>query len=247
MDQPIEDLTTTNPKPRVTFDPTLYQSGDEEDHKKQSQDELAENQEMEDQSKVIVPNVSGKGRNLALMDEIKQREANKGKGDEGDLARSRIFGSHKVDKDCEIKNVQVLEDYSCQLQHNDISYNDDQQTRFYTMQLLERNDGKKWFVWTKQGKLAQENFNTKVKEFFNKFDAMVEFESRFSQKTANKWADRAYFQQKPGLYMMIRKDTEVDTVNKFAELEKEILTLISEGTQKSNPAKIYSLEVAMVI
>ncbi len=38
-----------------------------------------------------------------------------------------------------------------------------------------------------------------------------------------------YFQQKPGLYMMIRKDTEIETVNKFAELEKEILSLISEG------------------
>ena len=136
---------------------------------------------MEDQSKVIAPNVTGKGgRNLALMDEIKQREASKHKAEEESSTRVRIFGSNKVDKDCEIKNVQVLEDYSCQLQHNDISYNDDQQTRFYTMQLLERNDGKKWFVWTKHGKLAQENFNTKVKEFFNKFDAMVEFESRFS-------------------------------------------------------------------
>ena len=30
MDQPIEDLTKTS-KPRVTFDPTLYQSGDDED------------------------------------------------------------------------------------------------------------------------------------------------------------------------------------------------------------------------
>ena len=30
MDQPIEDLTTS--KARVTFDPTLYQSGDDDDH-----------------------------------------------------------------------------------------------------------------------------------------------------------------------------------------------------------------------
>ena len=91
------------------------------------------------------------------------------------------------------------------------------------MQLLERNDGKKWFVWTKQGKLAQESFNTNVKEFFNKFDAMVDFESRFHQKTSNRWSDRSYFQQKPGLYMMIRKDSEHETLSKFVELEKEIL------------------------
>ena len=50
MDQPIEDLTTTQSKPRVTFDPTLYQSGDDEDQsqpKDQSQDE-PDNHEMED-------------------------------------------------------------------------------------------------------------------------------------------------------------------------------------------------------
>jgi|LauGreDrversion4_2_1035121.scaffolds.fasta_scaffold177878_1 hypothetical protein len=47
--------------------------------------------------------------------------------------------------------------------------------------------------------------------------------------------------------MMIRKDTEVETVNKFAEFEKEILTLISEGNQRSNPAKIASPEVAMIV
>ncbi len=47
--------------------------------------------------------------------------------------------------------------------------------------------------------------------------------------------------------MMIRKDTEVETVNKFAEFEKEILTLISEGNQRSNPAKIVSPEVAMIV
>ena len=44
--------------------------------------------------------------------------------------------------------------------------------------------------------------------------------------------------------MMIRKDTEIETVNKFAELEKEILTLISEGNKRSNPSKISSPEVA---
>ena len=47
--------------------------------------------------------------------------------------------------------------------------------------------------------------------------------------------------------MMIRKDTEVETVNKFAEFEKEILTLISEGNQRSNPAKTATPEVAMIV
>lgn len=76
---------------------------------------------------------------------------------------------------------------------------------------------------------------------------MVDFELRFNQKTGNKWSDRAYFQQKPGMYMIIRKDSEVETVSKFAELEKEILTLISEGNKRSNPAKISCPEIADVV
>ena len=53
----------------------------------------------------------------------------------------------KIDRHCDIQNVKVVDDYSCHLQMNDISYNDEQQNRFYKMQLLERNDGKKWFLW----------------------------------------------------------------------------------------------------
>ena len=61
------------------------------------------------------------------------------------------------------------------------------------MQLLERADGKKWQVWTKQGRLSSDKFTTSVKDFYNKYDAMVEFEVVFQKKTANKWSDRQYF------------------------------------------------------
>lgn len=72
--------------------------------------------------KIIAPKVA-KGRNLALLEEIKQREVAK------TTSKSRILasGNLQVDKDCEVKNVSgVLEDYSCLLQVDDISYNDDQ-------------------------------------------------------------------------------------------------------------------------
>ena len=175
---------------------------------------------------VIVPKAGKGGRNLALLEEIKQREA-KSKND----TKSRLLITEvKVDKDCELKSVSVLEDYSCLLQQNEISYNDDQLTRYLVIQLLERTDGKKWQVWTKQGKIASDTFTKSVKDFYNKHDAMVEFESLFLKKTSNKWGDRQYFQQKPGMYMLIRKDSEREVVQKYAELEKEIIKLISEGT-----------------
>ena len=58
---------------------------------------------------------------------------------------------------------------------------------------------------------------------------MVEFESQFSKRTANKWSERAYFQQKPGLYILIRKDSEKEIIRKFADLEKDIVNSIKEG------------------
>jgi len=47
--------------------------------------------------------------------------------------------------------------------------------------------------------------------------------------------------------MMIRKDSENETVNKFVELEKEILQLIASGNSRSNPTKIPSPEVAQIV
>lgn len=55
---------------------------------------------------------------------------------------------YKVDPACEVLNVHVYEDYTCYMQQSDIAYTDNNEhTRFYKMQLLERNDQKKWFLW----------------------------------------------------------------------------------------------------
>ncbi len=62
------------------------------------------------------------------------------------------------------------------------------------MQLLERNDQKKWMIWFQNGKVGFEvNGATKVLEYFSKYDAMAEFERRFLDRTGNKWKNRDYF------------------------------------------------------
>lgn len=140
-----------------------------------------------DQVKVIAPKAGKGGRNLALLEEIKQREVMK--------TKSRVTRTLnlKVDKACDVKNVSLFEDYTCQLQQDDISFNDNQQTRYLVMQLLERNDGKKWMLWIKSGKLAKAEHTTTINEYFNKHDAILEFESLFLKRTSNKWSDRSYF------------------------------------------------------
>lgn len=149
-------------------------------------------------------------KNQALIDEIKQREQSTG---------NRTLMTFKLDPACELKNVHVLDDYTCYMQQTDIAYNErNEQTRFYKMQLLQRNDEKKWFVWFQTGKVGSEdNAGTRINEFFNKYDAMVEFEQKFSEKTANKWKDRDYFQQKPGKFILMKKEQDKELVQKHLD------------------------------
>ena len=48
------------------------------------------------------------------------------------------------------------------------------------MQLLERNDNKKWFLWIADGKLGKVQIKTKIFEYFNKVDAIANFEKKFA-------------------------------------------------------------------
>lgn len=52
---------------------------------------------------------------------------------------------------------------------------------FIRMQLLERNDKKKWFLWMAEGKVGRQQIKTKIFEYFNKVDAIANFEKKFLQ------------------------------------------------------------------
>ena len=63
------------------------------------------------------------------------------------------------------------------------------------MQILIRNDGKKWTVWraeSKSGK-AQKLKTKQTFEYFNSQDAITKFEELFLKFTDNKWDERDYF------------------------------------------------------
>ena len=98
-----------------------------------------------------------------------------------------------VDPDCEIPDVEVYEDYSCLLNLVDITYSNLNQNKFYKIQLLERKDKKKWFMWVQLGRVNAENASEKVNDFYNKFDAIAAFEQRFFERTGNKWTERNSF------------------------------------------------------
>jgi hypothetical protein len=95
--------------------------------------------------------------------------------------------------------------------------------------LLERADGKKWYIWNKQGRVTSDNFTTKINEYFEKYEAINKFCEYFNKKTGNKWSDRMYFQHKPGLYMLLNKESEADSIKKYQEFERELVALMKAG------------------
>ena len=111
-----------------------------------------------------------------------------------------------------------MQDYNCLLTLEDISYNQLSQIKVFKMQLLERKDKQKWFVWTAQNKVQESDMNiddkeldtsefqTNIYEFYNRTDAQANFEKRFFDKTANKWVEKDFFKEKPGKFVLLNKE-----------------------------------------
>lgn len=65
--------------------------------------------------------------------------------------------------------------------------------KFLRMQVLEKKNKNKWYLWMLQGRGGSDKHSEKINEYFNKTDAMAAFEKTFYLKTCNKWTDRSLF------------------------------------------------------
>ena len=75
------------------------------------------------------------------------------------LARQNLGEAPEVDANCELldteEGLQVYADYSVILHMQDLEFTVGKvQDRSIKMQLLERADNKKWFVWSQQGMIT---------------------------------------------------------------------------------------------
>ena len=109
-----------------------------------SEDEVARPVVDGDDEEVIKPSKSKFDR---FVEEVKMRETN---------AMARIFKECKVDPQCELSDVKVFQDYSVKLTLQEVNLTVNSHDKFLRMQLLERNDLKKWFLWICQGKVGRE-------------------------------------------------------------------------------------------
>ncbi|CDW73944.1 poly [Stylonychia lemnae] len=189
------------------------------------------------QKKEIAPSIN---KNQSLIEDIQRREQ--------EASKSRKFINIKVDPCCEISKVQVVDDYSCYLQQSDIAYNEKEATKFYKMQLLVRDDQKKWSLWVQQGRVGYEQTApTRVTDYYNRYDGIVEFELKFIDKTGNKWQDREFFQQKPGKHILIKREHDKELVKKMRENEKLILEIIQESRSKYAIQKVQDHSIRQLV
>ena len=74
----------------------------------------------------------------------------------------------------------MFQDYSCKLTRHDLELTATSRDSFVRMQLLERNDKKKWHLWIAEGKVGKQQIKTKIFDYFNKVDAIANFEKKFA-------------------------------------------------------------------
>lgn len=82
------------------------------------------------------------------------------------------------------------------------------QDKVIKLQLLERADEKKWFLWIASGLLTATQLKTKLFPFFSRPEAIASFEKKFLQYTENRWVDREFFQQKQGKYYILSEERQ---------------------------------------
>lgn len=132
--------------------------------------------------------------------------------------------------------LQVYEDYNVMLNLTDVSYGVKGHNKFYQIQVLHRG-GKEFQLFTKWGRVGAKNPQSNYAQFPSKYEAILAFKKKFSEKTINDWDDRLKFKQKPGKYAMIQVESaengslnlEIEKINKRnAELKSKMQSMESK-------------------
>ncbi|PAA86004.1 hypothetical protein BOX15_Mlig030036g2 [Macrostomum lignano] len=109
----------------------------------------------------------------------------------------------------------VHQDYDAMLNQTNIGQNNN---KFYVIQVLER--GSVYYAFNRWGRVGEPGQKS-LKQFGSAAAAIADFEKKFSDKTRNKWADRAKFSPVKGKYTLLEMsydDEEDDTAKKVALL-----------------------------
>jgi len=123
----------------------------------------------------------------------------------------------------------VFADFSCTLKMYDLDFTSTALPQDVTMkmQLLERNDGKKWFLWYAISRPGRSKINSKFYTFYNTADAIKAFENKFKKETDNQWASRDFFKAKASKYVLVTAEREKEQLNQAQQLEQDLFSILN--------------------
>lgn len=135
--------------------------------------------------------------------------------------------AHKVDSYCTLSSATVMGDYDCMLNQTNIGHNNN---KFYVIQVLQL--GLSHYTWNRWGRVGESGANSLKDHGLSREAAIKDFEKKFSDKTKNKWADRASFTPKSGKYTLIEMaDEEEDVVDAPVAAESSVSTKSTAGSK----------------
>ncbi|XP_069115316.1 protein mono-ADP-ribosyltransferase PARP3-like [Argopecten irradians] len=124
-----------------------------------------------------------------------------------DAGKSKKF---KPDSYFPISGCTVYSDYDCMLNQTNIGHNNN---KYYVIQVLQQ--GSNYYTWNRWGRVGEPGSNSLKGPFNDVTKATSDFEKKFSDKTKNKWANKANFKAAPGKYTLIEMagDDDEDEVD----------------------------------
>ncbi|CAM9601764.1 unnamed protein product [Ascophyllum nodosum] len=123
--------------------------------------------------------------------------------------------SAEIDKFCHlagIKSLSVCVGRDVKLNQTNISANNN---KFYILQMLYDAAPKKWFVWTRWGRVGEVGSSAMLGPFQGEDVASTAFNKKFREKTSNKWEDaqNGLYKAVPGKYELIETDNTDPTAS----------------------------------
>ncbi|KFB53218.1 AGAP003230-PA-like protein [Anopheles sinensis] len=105
--------------------------------------------------------------------------------------KAHVFKEHDVIYNCVLNKVDIQQD----------------KNSYYKLQVLEADQGKKYWLFRSWGRIGTTIGGTKVESFKTSYDAMTAFEDLFEEKTGHEWERHdSRYQKHPGMLFPIEID-----------------------------------------
>ncbi|XP_067140597.1 poly [ADP-ribose] polymerase 2-like isoform X2 [Centruroides vittatus] len=127
-----------------------------------------------------------------------------------------------VDEECPLENVHVYcedgEVFNAMLNQTNVQNNNN---KYYLLQLLKRNSNEEYFAWFRWGRVGKKG-QSSLQSFESDLDkAKACFEEKFLSKTKNKWENRNDFVKYSGKYDLLQMDYNETNLDSKSEVSNE--------------------------